>query len=123
MASNSWVGAASVNESNILEITHILSILTATELEKYGPDESPDVELRHYEMADEEDADLLKDIDRECDWIDGSLNHRTKDGRKGAIIIHCQQGISRSAAVAVAYCESISQAVCRLTDFDSDAEV
>lgn len=102
----SWVGAASVNESNILEITHILSVMTAGELEQYGPDESPGVELRHLDIADEPAAAMLQHLDKQCVWIDDVLtNFRARDGRQGAIIVHCQQGISRSAAVIVAYCE------------------
>jgi len=97
----SWVGAASVSESNILGITHILSVMTAAEFEQYGPDETKGVELRHLELADEETANILQYFSRECDWIDKALS-----GPRAGVIVHCQQGISRSVAFVVAYCES-----------------
>lgn len=89
-----------MNENNILDITHILSVMTASELEQYGPDENPDVELRHLDIKDEPSADLLQHLMRECDWLDATLSQP-----RNVVLVHCQQGISRSAAVAVAYCQ------------------
>lgn len=97
----SWVGAASVSEANILGITHILSIMTAAEFEQYGPDETKGVELRHLEVADEESSDILQYFPQECDWIDNALS-----GTGAGVLVHCQQGVSRSVAFVVAYCES-----------------
>lgn len=99
----SWVGAASVNEANILGITHILSILTAEEFERYGPDESKDVVLWHLELKDEEASDILQYFPVGCDWIDKALSSPGPNGSQGGVIVHCQQGISRSAAIVVAY--------------------
>ena len=87
-------------------ITHILSVMTGTELESYGPDENPEVVLRHVDIRDEPTADMLQHLIRECDWMDEVLlKYRTKDGERAAVIVHCQQGISRSAAIIVAYCK------------------
>jgi len=102
----SWVGAASVNEANILGITHILSILTPIEFEQYGPDESKDVVSWHLELKDEEASDILQYFPVGCDWIDKALSSPGVDGRQGGVIVHCQQGISRSAAFVLAYRES-----------------
>lgn len=93
-----------MNENNILDVTHILSMLTAEELEQYGPDESPDVKLRHWNIKDDPSADLMKNLMRECDWLNDVLTkYRGSDGSKGVVIVHCQQGISRSAALIVAF--------------------
>ena len=96
----SWVGAGSVHENNILGVTHILSVMTGNELEQYGPDEEPGVELRHLDIKDEASADLLRHLDRECIWLDKTLS-----APGTVVLIHCQQGISRSAAIAVGYCK------------------
>jgi serine/threonine/tyrosine-interacting protein len=102
----SWVGAASVNEANILGITHILSILTPAEFAQYGPDESKDVELWHLEVKDEEASDILQYFPKGCDWIDKALSNSGVVGSQSGVIVHCQQGISRSPAFVVAYCMS-----------------
>jgi len=96
----SWVGAASINEANILGITHILSIMTAAELEQYGPDETKGVELRHLELTDEESMNILQYLPQECDWIDEALSKVD-----AGVVVHCQQGVSRSVAFVVAYGE------------------
>lgn len=93
----SWVGASSVNEINILNITHILTILSASEIDQYGPEETKGVELRHLCLADEPSEDIIQYFKQECDWLDKTL-------KGGVVLVHCQQGISRSVAVVVAYC-------------------
>ena len=95
-----------MNEANILGITHILSILTAAEFSQYGPDETKGVELRHLDVGDEESSDILQYFPTECDWIDEALSKAGVAGSQGGVIVHCQQGVSRSVAFVVAYCES-----------------
>lgn len=94
-----------MNEANILGITHILSIMTATEFSQYGPDETEGVELRHLEVKDEESSDILQYFTQECDWIDKALSKPTAAGGQAGVLVHCQQGISRSVAFVVAYCK------------------
>lgn len=85
-----------MNEINILNITHILSVLSASELDQYGPEETKGVELRHLSLADEPSENIIQYFKQECDWLDGAL-------KGGAVLVHCQQGISRSVTVVVAY--------------------
>lgn len=85
-----------MNEINILNITHILTILSAAELDQYGPDETKGVELRHLSIVDKPSENILQYFGQECEWLDSALNG-------GAVLVHCQQGISRSTAIVVAY--------------------
>lgn len=94
----SWVGAASVNEANILGVTHILSVMSAGEIEQYGPDETKGVELRHVDVKDEPSADIKQYFPAECTWLESVLS---KPGV--GVIVHCQQGVSRSVAIVIAY--------------------
>ncbi|KAK5315622.1 hypothetical protein LTR70_006706 [Exophiala xenobiotica] len=72
--------------------------MTAAEFEQYGPDETQGVELRHLEVADEESADILQYFPQECGWIDNALS-----ATGAGVLVHCQQGVSRSVAFVVAY--------------------
>lgn len=90
-----------MNEVNILNITHILTILSASELDQYGPEKTKGVELRHLGLRDEPSENIIQYFTQECDWLDQAL-------RGGAVLVHCQQGISRSTAIVVAYCKSRS---------------
>lgn len=83
---------------NILDVTHILTVLSAEELDQYGPEETAGVELRYLCLKDDPSENILQRLSQECDWLDRVL-------RGGTVIVHCQQGISRSSAIVVAYRE------------------
>lgn len=85
-----------MHEVNILDVTHILTVLSAAELDQYGPDESEGVELRYLDVADDPFQNVIQYFNQECDWIDRVLVG-------GVVLVHCQQGVSRSAAFVVAY--------------------
>ena len=74
--------------------------MSAEEFSQYGPDETKGVELRHLKVKDEASEDIVQYLDAEYDWIDAAL------AKSGVVIVHCQQGVSRSVAFVVAYCES-----------------
>lgn len=78
-------------------ITHILSVCT-----DQIPAELPEAPYTHMRIAvdDVEYADLLIHLPSACRFIDSAL----KSG--GIVLVHCGQGLNRSAAVVVAYCMS-----------------
>ena len=75
-------------------------MLTGEELERYGPDENKDVVLRHLDVEDSAGVDIARHFAGECAWLDEVLADQGN-----AVIVHCQQGVSRSVAIVVAYCE------------------
>ncbi|KAF9534728.1 protein-tyrosine phosphatase-like protein [Crepidotus variabilis] len=81
----------SVNENRI---THILSVCS-----DQIPAELPEAGISHLriEVEDVDYADLLIRLPEACRFIDTAL----RSG--GVVLVHCYQGLSRSAAVVVAY--------------------
>jgi len=75
-------------------ITHILSICSDP-----IPAELPEAGIRHKRISveDVDYADLLIHLPSACHFIDQAL----RSG--GVVLVHCVQGISRSAAVVAAY--------------------
>ncbi|KAF4619364.1 hypothetical protein D9613_005104 [Agrocybe pediades] len=75
-------------------ITHILSVC-----KEAIPAELPEAGIRHYriEVEDIDYEDLLIHLPAACRFIDQAL----RSG--GVVLVHCVQGISRSAAVVAAY--------------------
>eukprot|EP00882_Tetradesmus_deserticola_P001541 GHRQ01001663.1.p1 GENE.GHRQ01001663.1~~GHRQ01001663.1.p1 ORF type:complete len:239 (+),score=51.99 GHRQ01001663.1:131-847(+) len=72
-------------------ITHILQ--AGAEL---APSHAEQFMYKKLQLSDEEDEDLISVSQEACDFIN--------DGRKsGAVLVHCSQGVSRSAAVLIAY--------------------
>lgn len=49
-------------------------------------------------LDDTPDADLLSKLGEACDWIEDVLARSD-----GGVLVHCQQGISRSASMVIAY--------------------
>jgi len=80
-------------------ITHILSVC-ADQI----PAETPEAPFTHMRISveDVDYADLLIHLPSACRFIDSAL----RSG--GIVLVHCGQGLSRSAAVVAAYCMSIS---------------
>jgi dual specificity phosphatase 12 len=78
-------------------ITHIISVCPDA-----IPAELPESGICHMRIPveDVDYADLLIHLPSACRFIDQAL----RGG--GVILVHCVQGISRSAAVVAAYCES-----------------
>lgn len=78
------------------KITHILSVCTDP-----IPSEVPEAGIRHKRIAveDVDYADLLIHLPAACDFIEQALNSG------GVVLVHCVQGLSRSATVVAAYCK------------------
>ena len=79
-------------------ITHILSVC-ADQI----PAETPEAPFTHMRISveDVDYADLLIHLPSACRFIDSAL----RSG--GIVLVHCGQGLSRSAAVVAAYCMSM----------------
>ncbi|KAI9048702.1 hypothetical protein LZ554_007533 [Drepanopeziza brunnea f. sp. 'monogermtubi'] len=80
-------------------ITHIVSVLTYDfkdfqDWEKY--------EQLSIEVDDVDDENLLVEFEKTGRFIDDALESE-KDGKKGAVLIHCAMGKSRSVTVTIAY--------------------
>jgi len=78
-------------------ITHILSVCSDP-----IPSEAREAGIHHKRISveDVDYADLLIHLPSACHFIDQAL----RSG--GVVLVHCVQGISRSAAVVAAYCWS-----------------
>lgn len=93
----SILAARSTRSLTERRITHILSVCTDA-----IPAELPESGVTHKRIAveDVDYADLLIHLPEACRFID----HALRTG--GVILVHCGQGLSRSAAVVVAYSTS-----------------
>lgn len=80
-------------------ITHILSVCC-----DQIPAEVPESGFRHMRIAVEDvpSANLLIHLPVACRWIDQAL----RSG--GVVLVHCYQGLSRSAAVIAAYSKHVT---------------
>ncbi|KAG6919132.1 hypothetical protein DXG01_008939 [Tephrocybe rancida] len=83
-------------------ITHILSVCS-----DHIPAELPESGMRHMRISveDVDYEDLLIHLPSACQFIENALRNG------GTILVHCVQGISRSATVVAAYCEFIGNLV------------
>eukprot|EP01062_Namystynia_karyoxenos_P049521 TRINITY_DN37947_c0_g1_i1.p1 TRINITY_DN37947_c0_g1~~TRINITY_DN37947_c0_g1_i1.p1 ORF type:complete len:227 (+),score=78.88 TRINITY_DN37947_c0_g1_i1:71-682(+) len=79
-------------------ITHVLN--AATEIPNYHADPggaAPPLTYLQLELQDSEGDDIAAEWQRCTDWIRGA--HEAG----GKVLVHCQAGISRSAAIVIAY--------------------
>jgi dual specificity phosphatase 12 len=77
-------------------ISHILSVCSDA-----IPSELPESGITHLRIPveDVDHADLLIHLPEACRFIDAALKNQ------GNILVHCVQGLSRSATVVAAYCK------------------
>jgi len=76
-----------------LGITHMISVMERT------PTTTPHVPKFHVPIADSWDADILIYLDRTTEFIRQAL----ADNESNKVLVHCFQGVSRSATVVCAY--------------------
>lgn len=79
---------------SMLKITHIMSLSDYAE----KPMQSCSFETLHWQVADSSSTNLLAIFPRAVVWISKAINH---DG--GNVLVHCDQGVSRSASIVIAY--------------------
>jgi|SRR5580658_4528725 dual specificity phosphatase 12 len=96
--SSSIMAARSSRSLSERRISHILSVCT-----DHIPAEMPESGIAHMRIPieDVDYADLLIHLPRACRFIDHALRSQ------GVVLVHCVQGICRSAAVVAAYRERI----------------
>ena len=78
------------------KITHVLSICPAQ------PFSFPGISYMHVPIKDTPEQDIYSWFDRCHRFI------RTAVERNGAVLVHCQAGVSRSATVIIAYLMKLS---------------
>jgi dual specificity phosphatase 12 len=79
-------------------ISHIVSVCT-----DHIPAELPESGLAHLRIPveDVDYADLLIHLPTAVRFIDHAIRHH------GVVLVHCVQGLSRSATVVAAYCKRL----------------
>jgi len=84
------------------QVSHVLCLLSADELEQYGAEglmsayREADIQVRHLPMVDQRTCSR-EEIDGAVQWIRGAL---ATDGR---VLVHCVGGLGRSGTVAACY--------------------
>jgi len=74
------------------------------------------VVTKHIDIDDDPTEDILCHLGDACDFIDGGLLSRSKDGdgsKQVGVVVHCTQGISRSASFVIAYCTYVPRKLCQ----------
>ncbi|KAG6891246.1 hypothetical protein C0995_008498 [Termitomyces sp. Mi166 len=90
------VTARDKNELARLGITHVISVL---EYNPTIPDIIPQEHQLHILLADKPDSDILSHLPKTTEFITSAL----AKNRENKVLVHCFQGISRSATVVIAY--------------------
>ncbi|KAF9778658.1 protein-tyrosine phosphatase-like protein [Thelephora terrestris] len=93
-----WLGSfAAISDNDLLRkhrITHIVQVIDVSWL---PPVNDPNMTVTRIDIMDIPSADLKSHLDAACAGIEKSLT----SGKN--VLVHCQQGISRSASVVIAY--------------------
>jgi len=95
-----YVGSmAAVHDSDLLHLHDISHLVQVLEVPWMPQPEDAGAGLACYPIDIEDDsaAALQPHLEAACDYISASL------GRGDNVLVHCQQGVSRSAAVVIAY--------------------
>ncbi|KAJ7035600.1 protein-tyrosine phosphatase-like protein [Mycena alexandri] len=79
-----------------LKITHVVSVL---EREPTIPDYIPDNHKLHISVADRADVDIQQYLTQTTAFITAAL----EENEENNVLVHCFQGVSRSATVVCAY--------------------
>lgn len=81
------------------KIRYILSLLNAVHQQpQMLPSQEPDFVMKLIVLRDNNNENLLQILEEACNFIKSSLAKQD-----GAVLIHCHQGVSRSASVMIAF--------------------
>ncbi|KAH7625022.1 hypothetical protein Ndes2526B_g00398 [Nannochloris sp. 'desiccata'] len=110
-----WIsGIAGLEQIEALKITHIVSVINGQppELPPSQPNGSS-IQTLHIDLEDDDDGNLLQHLPSALDFISQALGNTTSaptsispptaSPQGAAVLVHCAQGVSRSAALAIAY--------------------
>jgi len=93
-----WLGSfAAISDADLLRkhrISHLVQVIDAPLLPSVN---DPNMTVTRIDIMDIPSADLKSHLDNACARIEKSL----AAGKN--VLVHCQQGISRSASVVIAY--------------------
>ncbi|KAH8800354.1 protein-tyrosine phosphatase-like protein [Xylogone sp. PMI_703] len=85
-----------------LNIKYILSATHQEDIAKFNDNGDTKIIRKHIDIDDDATEDILCHLKEACDWIDAALKNRSGESNVG-VLVHCTQGISRSAAFIVGY--------------------
>jgi len=98
------MSAQNVTALEELGITHVLTVMKMASMgDDYQVNVPDGIVHKIVEVLDIHDAYILPHLHSCCDFIDAALKHQVTAIKKGAILVHCFAGVSRSASVVVAY--------------------
>ncbi|KAH8822565.1 protein-tyrosine phosphatase-like protein [Flagelloscypha sp. PMI_526] len=80
-----------LREHDIKDVVQVLDVPWMPQIEKNG------LKSHRVDILDTATADLKSHLEPTCQFIDSAVKNRRN------ILVHCQQGVSRSAAVVIAY--------------------
>ncbi|OCL02547.1 phosphatases II [Glonium stellatum] len=105
--------ARSVSLLKSYNIGYVLSVVRPDDLPNFSasdPSEADafasEVVTKHIDINDDPTEDILCHLRDACDFIDGGLFSQSAGGdssKQVGVLVHCTQGISRSASIVIAY--------------------
>ncbi|KAF9269078.1 phosphatases II [Marasmius fiardii PR-910] len=90
-----YLTAHDSSELSRLGITHVISVL---EFDVHIPDSIPEENKMHIRIADRPESDILIHLERTTEFIRAAV-----EDKNNRVLVHCFQGVSRSATVVCAY--------------------
>ncbi|KAI0037188.1 protein-tyrosine phosphatase-like protein [Vararia minispora EC-137] len=93
-----YLGSISaVLDPSVLQAHHISSLVQVLDVPWLPQSEKDGYECYRLDVLDLESEDLKPHLEDVVDYIDAAIKH----GKN--VLVHCQQGVSRSAAIVIAY--------------------
>ncbi|KAF9018928.1 phosphatases II [Hymenopellis radicata] len=93
-----FIGSLSaVYETEQLRENHITHLVQVLDVPWLPLSEDDGFQCYRIDLLDKPSEDLRPHLEAACSYIDDALNGG------GSVLVHCQQGVSRSAAIVIAY--------------------